>query len=477
MFESGPDGRPLTTEDLRVFLRRLPALDTAVPDAERIEQLALLESVKHACAGAQATVAVVFDASQREAQAAVGVPARQRGRGVAAQVALARHEPPSRGSRHLGLARALHTELPRTGEHLRHGRVSEWRATIVARETACLSVEERQAVDAALAADLPFLSDREVEGRAKALAVRFDAASVVKRAAKARADRRVWLRPAPDTMTYLTALLPVEQGVAAYAALKAAAGTARVAGEDTGGEPDTRGEGQVMADTLVERLTGQVTAAAVPLEIQLVMPAESLVGEGDEPATLPGGHPVPAAFARHLVSVCADACERAGLALALRRLFTSPDTSQLVAMDSRRRVFDGQLRRFLTVRDQTCRTPWCDAPIRHADHVIPDRAGGPTTAVNGQGLCQACNQAKEAPGWRAATVEPGPSLGNPHAPPHRVRTTTPTGHTYDSTAPPLLPTRGDPRPRGRGQVNPWRDNVIALRWAQRSRLPDLLDSA
>jgi hypothetical protein len=95
----------------------------------------LLESVKHACAGTQASVAVAFDASQREVQAAAGLRARQRGRGIAAQVALARREPVSRGSRHLGLAKALDAELPCTGEHLRHGRVSEWRATIVARET------------------------------------------------------------------------------------------------------------------------------------------------------------------------------------------------------------------------------------------------------------------------------------------------------------------------------------------------------
>ena len=32
-------------------------------------------------------------------------------------------------------------------------------------------------------------------------------------------------------MTYLTALLPVEQGVAAYAALKGAVGTARAQGD------------------------------------------------------------------------------------------------------------------------------------------------------------------------------------------------------------------------------------------------------
>ncbi|MEO6997189.1 MAG: HNH endonuclease, partial [Terracoccus sp.] len=63
-----------------------------------------------------------------------------------------------------------------------------------------------------------------------------------------------------------------------------------------------------------------------------------------------------------------------------------PATGTLVAMDSTRRIFDGNLRTFLLARDaNTCRTPWCDAPIRPLDH-IRDHAG-PTTATNGQGLC------------------------------------------------------------------------------------------
>ncbi|MFP5312679.1 MAG: hypothetical protein ACLGH7_09785, partial [Actinomycetes bacterium] len=42
--------------------------------------------------------------------------------------------------------------------------------------------------------------------------------------------------------------------------------------------------------------------------------------------------------------------------------------------------------------------------------------------------CEACNHTKETPGWTAKPV-PGPR--------HTVATTTPTGHTYNSTAPPL----------------------------------------
>jgi hypothetical protein len=113
--------------------------------------------------------------------------------------------------------------------------------------------------------------------------------------------------------------------------------------------------------------------------------------------------------------------------VALRRLFTHPRTGELVALDARARGFPAGLRRFLRLRDQTCRTPWCDAPVRHADHVEPRESGGATSAANGQGLCEHCNYTKQAPGWRAIATTAGR--------PHEVLTTTPTGHSYHSRAP------------------------------------------
>ena len=439
----------LSTDDLRNVLACLPALDVGVSDAERIDQIGLLESIKSAASGAQARVSAAFASSQRETQAASGLRAHERGRGIAAQIALARKESPARGSRHLGFAEAMVHEMPHTMAHLEAGSVSEWRATIVCRETACLSRADRATVDAALACDLPLMGDRQVEARAKALACQLDAAAMAKRAARAHSERRVSLRPAPDTMTHLTALLPVAQGVAVFAALERAAGSARAEG-------DERGRGQLMADTLVERVTGQSTAAAVPIEVQLVMPADALGWQqaddtGDEPALL-AGQVLRAQTARDLLS----SSHAEGARLTMRRLLATADGADLAGVAARRetlsggeirtpavwpsidvapssRRFTGALRRFILLRDQTCRTPWCDAPIRHVDHAIASRVDGPTTAMNGQGLCEACNYAKEAPRWRVRTVRAGPR--------HTVRTTTPTGHTYDSTAPPLLPSR------------------------------------
>ncbi len=258
------DGVVLDTATLAAWAGQLARLDRGVDDAERIEQIRLMEELKSTLAAAQAVVTVDLVDSQRAEQRAAGVSERDMGQGVAAQVALARRESPHRGSRLVGLALALVHEMPATMTALRAGKISEWRATIVARETACLSREDRQVADGELAGRLPHLGDRQTEAAARAVAYRLDPHAFTARSAAAARDRRVTLRPAPDTMSRLAGLLPVAQGIAAYTALSREADARKVAG-------DARSRGQIMADTLVERLTGQAAAEAVPVEVELVM--------------------------------------------------------------------------------------------------------------------------------------------------------------------------------------------------------------
>ncbi len=74
--------------------------------------------------------------------------------------------------------------------------------------------------------------DNVIVAAAKAAAYRRDPPrSVAGRASRAAAERTVSLRPAEDAMTYLTALLPVAQGVAVYAALCRAADSGRFGGD------------------------------------------------------------------------------------------------------------------------------------------------------------------------------------------------------------------------------------------------------
>jgi Domain of unknown function (DUF222) len=206
----------------------LAAVDPHADEAVLIEQIGWLERVKSAAAAGQARAAAVLDAKRRAAEAAAGMPRAKQGRGVANEVALARRDSPARGGRHMGLAKALVHEMPHTLAALQRGALSEWRATLIARESACLDVEDRRRLDAELCANvgkLEGMGDARIIAAAKEIAARLDAQAVVDRAAQAAADRRVTIRPAPDCMTYVTVLLPVAVGVGVYAALN---GTVRV---------------------------------------------------------------------------------------------------------------------------------------------------------------------------------------------------------------------------------------------------------
>ena len=124
-----PGSGVLGTATLAGWRRRLACLDRAVGDGERVEQLRALEELKAAAAAAQAVVTADLVASQRAQQKAAGVPEKDLGKGIGAQVALARRDSPHRGSRHGGLALALAHEMPATMAALRAGVISEWRAT------------------------------------------------------------------------------------------------------------------------------------------------------------------------------------------------------------------------------------------------------------------------------------------------------------------------------------------------------------
>ncbi len=394
-------------------------IDPEAAEADLRAKVEQFEQMKSAAAAAQARATALWAAKRHAAEEAAGVSMAKRGRGLAAEIALARHDAPVCGNTHLGLARALVDEMPHTLAALQCGALSEWRATLIVRESACLSVEHRRQLDAELCADVAKLSgwgNARVAAEAKRITARLDAGAIVARSAKAAEDRCVTIRPAPDTMAYVTVLLPVAQGVGMYAALKGAADTTF----------DGRSRGQVMADTAFERVTGRPADQPVSVALNLVMADTTLFGRDDQPGWLDEFGPVPAALARKLTGdAVADASARA----ALRRLYRHPASGQLVAMESRSRIFPKGLALFIGLRDQTCRTPYCNAPIRHRDHAVPKRRGGPTSAANGLGTCEACNYTKEAPGWAVSTSDDGGV--------HTAEFTTPTGAVYRSTAPPL----------------------------------------
>ena len=413
---------PTGTVDARAELREVMAALTELPvagdEAEAIDRISLMESIKAVCVAGHAADTMRLQELRSAAEAEAGVPVERRCRGLSAEVALARRVSGNAGGRHLGFARAM-GEMPNTFARLREGSLSEWRATILVRETAYLQVEDRAAVDQALCSDaatLDGVGDRALEALAKEIAYQLDPHAVVDRNASAPKDRRVTIRPKPDAMVQLSALLPMTAGIAAYAALKKQA--------DLICRSDDRTHAQVMADTLLRRLTGVAVPGAVPLAVDAVVSAEVLTGESAAAAEVPGYGPVPADTARSMI---ADALDH-DTTVTLRRLFATPDSGALVAMESRARLFPKGLRDFLTRRDISCRIPYCDAPIAEIDHAHPHHDGGETTSQNGLGECRTHNRQKENPGWQVTTAIDDNGT-------HEALIRTPTGHEHRSRAP------------------------------------------
>ncbi|MGP9504235.1 HNH endonuclease [Specibacter sp. AOP5-B1-6] len=445
-----------------------------------IDVIACLEEAKNAIAATQAHAQTLFVAQQRLSQARAGVSRQRLGAGLAQQVALARRESPHRGRQLSELAEVLVREMPHTMNAFTLGQISEYRAGLVAKETVFLSLENRARVDQLICGDpaaVALLGTRELVAAARKEAYRLEPEAFVERHEKAVGDRYVSLRPAADGMTFLTALIPLKQGVRILATLTRVADSAKAAG-------DERGKGQVMADALMHRLirhapcdegagtisdhrgmptgsdtqpgagsgaeTGAGTGAGTSwtqaagairepwctsvtepdIALELVMTDRSLFGSAKDPAVLVGYDPIPAPIARAMVLG-----DGGGSGFSprvwLKRLFTHPESNALLAMDSRSRLFPEGMKEFLRLQDQRCQTPYCDAPIREYDHVKAYAAGGLTTIENGQGLCTSCNQAKEAPGW-SFERSTGPENVQPS-----TELSTPTGHHYISTAPPL----------------------------------------
>jgi hypothetical protein len=389
-----------------------------VPDAVRIDRIARLEKIKAAAAALQMAESVRFAQSQVAVQLAADVHPDKIGRGIADQLGLACRISGFEAARRLGVARALWSDLPGTHRLLVAGEISEYVASLVVTETRHLDVGTRLGVDAKIsAAGISRMGPRSAATCARKFAYEADPEGYVQRGRTERKHRRVTLRPAPDTMSLLSGYLPAEQGVACLKSLRDQADALKA-----GGDPRCRD--QIMADTLVERLTGQADAADVNAELQIVMPLDALLdAKNQSPAELNGYGPLPADLARDLMRTSKGR-------LWWRRLYAAPVGGPLVGGDPHRRHFDGHLRKLIMWRDRQCRDPFCDAPIRHIDHIQRFSDGGLTIYPNGRGACERGNYARETPGWKVEAVSSGLDGRT-----HTIMITTPTGHIYLSRAP------------------------------------------
>ena len=328
--------------------------------ADLLDQLEALERIKGAAAAAQVAVTAAFaDVADTEHVPTSGRRTPPPAMSIGAEVALATLASPWAGEQRVLLSRRLRDDLPHTLAALARGELTEDRAFSVAREVAHLDPAQRRVVDADVEPRLPGLGDHRLREAVRRSCLTTAADAEARRHCRARADRRVTTRRLDDGSGQLVATLPLEVLAGVRASLDDAAARARAEG-------DPRTAGQVRADTLAARVTGLDPSVESPrVRVNLVIGVESLLGTGTEPGLIPGEGFLPAAL-------CTDLVRRASAAAKarLRRLFAAPADRSLVAMESSSRRFAGLLAELLRLRDgDTCRTPGCDAAIRHLDHV------------------------------------------------------------------------------------------------------------
>lgn len=214
------------------------------------------------------------------------------------------------------------------------------------------------------------------------------------RRARAVADRMVTVTPLPDGVSELYALLPSVVARQIYDSVNALAQVAS--------SSDVRTMDQRRADALVDLLVGNAEAPQV--NIQVVVPADTLLGESAEPADVAGVGPITSTEALDLAGTT-------GRDIAFRRMLTDPDSGYLVDIAERQYRPSTALDRAVRARDQVCRFPGCSRPATRGqgtdlDHTTP-WPRGQTTASNLAVLCRHHHLLKHSPGWTAELLPDG----------------------------------------------------------------------
>jgi hypothetical protein len=242
--------------------------------------------------------------------------------------------------------------------------------------------------------------------RRRVIAADPDAAQ--ERRQRALGDRRVVITPGDDGVSELWALLPA---VEARQIQQVLTETAEQLG---GGDPRTMD--QRRADALVDLLLGQGAPASV--QVQVIVPGDTLTGAGTGPATVPGLGPITRGELFELLATAGRTtwC-RVPVDVNTAALSGGPETGYRPS---------AALDRAVRARDVTCRFPGCrrsaDSSGTDLDHTVPWPTGQ-TSLSNLAVLCRRHHRLKHQAGWHVTLAPDG-----------TMTWTTPSGRTLTTRA-------------------------------------------
>ncbi len=348
------------------------------------------------------------------------------------------------GTAHLRVhdAQTLIERYPATFAALRAGRITLPKARIIAEQTAMLSAVEAAAIETRVLRKAPDQTPGELRAAIRRAVTQADPDAVRRRHDTKKSERSVQMWDEPDGMAVLFAHLTAAEATGVYAVLDECARAA-------GGPADERPMDARRADALVDLilaptgLTSAGTAEAqadwspaererarsrrdrVRVQVRVTVPFSTLFGIDETPGELAGYGPIPPDAARELATQGT-----------WRRILTDPMSGALLDYGTTVYRPPAHLAEHVITRDQTCGFPGCRQPAHRCDldHRVPfDPVNdtGPTADYNIGPGCRPHHQVKQSPGWSVIQQPDG-----------TVTWTTPSGHTYTTTPPPV----GDPVP-------------------------------
>ncbi|MGN6272069.1 MAG: DUF222 domain-containing protein [Protaetiibacter sp.] len=395
-----------------------PRLDPIAAADAALDRVVALQAQIDALSAARAEALVAFEEAFTVAYPPNAPALRERA--LNAEAACALRMPERSIQRLLGEARMLIRELPATLAALAEGRFSYRHAQVLIDETAGLESGDRAAVERLALAAAGTTTVSQFRTRVRKLREKRAPESMTRRVREAHEQRELTLEPTRDGMAFLTLYTGVVEATAVYD--RATAAAARATAD---GDPRTLTQLRVdlAIDALLERdstlglsrtqlelMDLEPAEAALVQEAELgpftgivptvvvTVPVQTLLG-GSEPGTLEGIGPIDAATARKLTAH----------APSLYRLLTDPETGAALSMSRTSYRIPEPLRRWLRLRDETCRFPMCRIRAGRCDidHTRDWLYDGHTDHGNLAHLSRGHHTLKHHGGWQVKQIRPG----------------------------------------------------------------------
>ncbi|MEO5535111.1 MAG: DUF222 domain-containing protein [Pseudolysinimonas sp.] len=321
---------------------------------------------------------------------------------------------------------ALRTRAPRVWAAFHEGEISTANARRVADTLETLPVhgdagskagaDSKPGADSKLdakAIELAGLAPARFRERMRVLRERLHPRALDERHREASEGRSVVLDAEPDGMAWLGIRLAAPDAQTAWERIDQAARHLADCVDES------RTLAQLRADVAADILTGRIDAGTEPhVTVGVLIPMLTLLGRSDEPATLDGYGPIDADTARRL----------AAHAPSFHRILTHPVSGTVMDVDRTTYRPPADLKRWLALRDGTCRFPGCGRSAKHCDldHTLAWSDGGTTSARNLAHLSRRHHTLKHRSRW---SVE--------HSTDGTITWTSPTGHISTADPPPF----------------------------------------